>query len=179
MSDNSEPRQQVVPEGAALQRPSLTGSQYLYDTDHSLYRATQDVIGALRQDMLPTDVQEELFRAMNAGVQRSLIAEASGLDASVLVTFKQQLTLVDSILRRTFNSDGTLANPEDVSMDPKDVLNLSLKVSQMMVKDLPKVYSMDRVQRMEAALLKVMAEHLSREQQEAFLLELDKQQGKI
>lgn len=169
--------EQVTPEGVSLERPTLKGSAYLRDTDPTLHRAAQDVIGALKQDLLPTDIQEELFRSMNPSVQRSMIAEQSGFDEGVLATFKNNLHLVDSILRRTFNSDGTLSSQEDdgMAMEPKDVLNMSLKVTQMMIRELPKVYNMDRVQRMETALLKVMSEHLTREQQEAFLAELDRQ----
>lgn len=174
-------RDQVIPEGATLGRPTIAGTETLRNLDPDLHRAAEDVIAALRQDMLPTETQEALFKNMNAAVQRNLIAEASGLDASVLVTFKQQLSLIDAILRRTFNSDGTLAasGADGMSMNPKDVLNMSLKVSQLMVRELPKVYSMDRVQRMEQALLKVMSEKLTREQQEAFLEELDRQRGSI
>lgn len=177
----STERKQVVPEGAALSRPALAGVDHLKSIDPELNKAAQTVLGALRQDMLPIDVQEELFRSLNPGVQRSMIAEVAGLDSSVLTTFKQQLSLMDSILRRTFNDDGTLAGGVDdgMAMAPKDVLNLSLRLSQLMVKELPKIYSMDRVQRMEAALLKVMSEHLSRPQQEAFLAEIEKQQGKM
>lgn len=172
---------QVVPEGATLARPSLKHHEAFKDTDPELYRATQDVVGALRQDMIPAEVQEELFKAMNAGVQRSLVAEAAGLDASILMTFKQQITLVDAILRRTFNDDGTLSSlsEESLAMSPKDALNLSLKVSQMMVKELPKVYSMERIQRVERALLKVMSEHMTREQQESFLEVLEEQKQSL
>ena len=172
----STEREQAIPEGAAVMRPHLTEAQGLEEVDPDLYRSLQTVLGALRQDMVPAQHQEELFQAMNAAVKRNLIAEASGLDASILTTFKQQLTLVDSILRRTFNSDGTPAlGQEDIGISPKDVLNLSIKVSQMMIRELPKVYSMDRVQKMETALLKTMSEHLSRDQQEAFLAALDSQ----
>lgn len=174
-------REQFIPEGNNLERPKIAGSKFLADNDPSLYQATEDVIGALRQDLLPADVQERLFNNMNAAVQRNLIAEASGLDAGILATFKQQLHLVDSILRRTFNNDGSLATQadENIGMSPKDILNMSLKVSQMMVRELPKVYSMDRVQKMESALLKMMAEHLTADQQHAFLKEMDKQKNDL
>lgn len=174
-------REQVVPEGSSLERPQLSGGRFLKDHDPTLYRAAEDVIAALRQDMLPSDLQEELFKNMNPAVQRAMIAEASGLDAGILVTFKQQLSLVDSILRRTFNSDGTLApvGEDGLAMDPKDVLNMSLKVSQMMVRELPKVYSMDRVQKMESAILKVIGEHLTRDQQSEFLQALENQKNSL
>lgn len=169
------PREQVQPrDGFTLSTPHSERAADLMAFDPSLGGAVDDVLGALRQDLVPSILQEDIFRALNPAVQRNMIAEASGLDASILVTFKQQLNLIDAILRRTFKDDGTLANgQEDLGIEPKDVLNLSLKVSQMMVRELPKVYSMDRVQKMEGALLKVMSENLSREQQEQFLMALD------
>lgn len=168
-----KPRTQAIPQGQSLDRPSAS-------TDHQRSPALQEVIDALKADLIPAEDQEELFHHMGAAVQRSVISEVSGLDASILVTFKQQLHLVDAILRRTFNPDGSVklttdadGNVDMSAMEPKDVLNLSLKVSQMMVKELPKVYNMDRIQRMETALYEVMSRHLTREQQQAFLAELD------
>ena len=80
---------------------------------------------------------------------------------------------VDTVLRRIVGEDGTELQ-EDGSMSLKDALNLSLKVTQIMVRDLPKIYSLDRVQRQEEALRRVMETHLTREQQEALLEELEK-----
>lgn len=176
-----QPREQAIPDdGFRLERPSVPEAQGLQDADPALYEAVQTVLGALRQDMVPAELQEELFHCMNPSVQRSMVSEASGMEAGVLATFKSQLNMVDAILRRTFNEDGTLAlGQEDLGIEPKDVLNLSLKVTQMMVRELPKVYSMDRVQRMEGALLKVMSEHLTRDQQEAFLAALDERKDSV
>lgn len=169
-------RQQATPPGQSLSRPKTEHEGDFARREPEIHSALSAVLQALRADLVPSEMQEELFRHMNSAVQRSIISEVSGLDASILVTFKQQLHLVDAILRRTFHSDGTLKfNAEDdvSTMEPKDVLNLSLKVSQMMVKELPKVYNMDRIQRMETALYEVMSKHLTREQQQAFLEELD------
>jgi hypothetical protein len=138
-----------------------------------------DIIGALRQDMIPSKVQETLFNALNPAVRRQIVAKHSGLDASVLSTFKDQLTLVDAILRRTFSEDGTVKDAGDLAMAPKDILAQSLKVSQMMIRDLPKVYSMDRIQRQEAAISEVVQSHMTREQQEVFIDALDKLLAKL
>ena len=64
-------------------------------------------------------------------------------------------------------------------MSPKDILNMSLKVSQMMIKDLPKVYSMNRVQMMEQAIGEVIEKEMTRNQQEAFIDALDKRMAKL
>ncbi len=134
-----------------------------------------EVIGALKQDLLPLDVQMKLVNAMSPAARRDMVAKIAGLEASVLMTFRQQIQLVDTVLRRIVNEDGTVTSTaEDYDIPLKDALNLSLKVTQVMVRDLPKIYSLDRIQKQEEALRRVMEAHLDREQQEALLLELEK-----
>lgn len=172
--------EQHFPPGAEVRKPDVTGDKTFIARDPGLNRDCENVIAGLKNDLIPHDIQEALFAAMNSAVQRNIVASTSGLDASILMTFKQQLSLVDSILRRTYNSDGSLSgSAEEIGMNPKDVLNLSFKVSQMMTKELPKVYSMDRVQKMEKALLEVMSKELTREQQEKFLVELENTKGAL
>lgn len=174
-------KEQRIPDDAAAVLPTVEGDAYLKERDPELMSMVEDVVGALKQDMIPTDLQEKLFYAMNPAARRQLIAKNSGLDASVLGTFKDQLTLVDSVLRRTFNEDGTVKGGEEanLAMSPKDILNMSLKVSQMMIKDLPKVYSMNRIQMQEQAIGEVIENLMTREQQEAFIDALDKRMAKL
>lgn len=174
-------KEQRIPDDAAAVLPTVEGDDYLKERDPALMEMVDDVVGALKQDMIPSDLQEKLFYACNPAVRRQLIAKNSGLDASVLGTFKDQLTLVDSVLRRTFNEDGTVKGGEEanLAMPPKDILNMSLKVSQMMIKDLPKVYSMNRVQMMEQAIGEVIEKEMTRNQQEAFIDALDKRMAKL
>ena len=96
-------KEQRIPDDAAAVLPTVEGDDYLKERDPALMEMVDDVVGALKQDMIPSDLQEKLFYACNPAVRRQLIAKNSGLDASVLGTFKDQLTLVDSVLRRTFN----------------------------------------------------------------------------
>ena len=134
-----------------------------------------EVIGALKQDLLPLHVQMKLVNAMSPAARRDMVAKIAGLEASVLMTFRQQIQLVDTVLRRIVNEDGTVTpNADDYDIPLKDALNLSLKVTQVMVRDLPKIYSLDRIQKQEEALRRVMEAHLDREQQETLLLELEK-----
>lgn len=143
--------------------------------DPGLRAAVQDVIGALRQDLLPLDVQQAIVDAMSPAARRDLVAKIAGLEASVLMTFKQQIQLVDTVLRRIVNPDGTVTNTaEDYDIPLKDAMNLSLKVTQVMVRDLPKIYTIDRIQKQEEALRRVMETHLTRKQQEALLEELER-----
>ena len=143
--------------------------------DPGLRAAVQDVIGALRQDLLPLDVQQAIVDAMSPAARRDLVAKIAGLEASVLMTFKQQIQLVDTVLRRIVNPDGTVTNTaDDYDIPLKDAMNLSLKVTQVMVRDLPKIYTIDRIQKQEEALRRVMETHLTRKQQEALLEELER-----
>lgn len=171
------PRRQVVPGGLppiASQEPIVSGAD-LAQRDPSLHRAASDVIGALKQDLLPNDVQMALVNAMSPSARREMVAKIAGLEASVLMTFKQQIKLVDTVLRRIVNEDGTMtATADDYGIPLKDALALSLRVTQVMTKDLPKIYSLDRIQRQEEALRRVMESHLTRDQQEALLAELER-----
>ena len=137
--------------------------------------SVKEVIGALKQDLLPLDVQMQIVNSMSPAARREMVAKIAGLEASVLMTFRQQITLVDTVLRRIVNDDGTVTSTaEDYDIPLKDALNLSLKVTQVMVRDLPKIYSLDRIQKQEEALRRVMETHLDRGQQEALLLELER-----
>lgn len=171
-------KQENIPANATARVPVNDDLETFRDHDPGTAELVEDMIAVLRQDMVPGHLQERLFKSFNEGVKRSLIAQESGMDASVLTTFKNQLNLVDAVLSRTFNEDGTVKG-EELAMSPKDVLNISLKVSQMMVKELPKVYNMDRIQRMEAAVLEVIQEHLDRNQQDAFIAALEKRNDKL
>lgn len=165
---DSAPRQQMVP-GAPME---LTG-KLPFIMSSSMQADVDNVIGALKNDMLPQATQMAIVMAMSPAARREMVAKIAGLDASVLMTFKAQISLVDTVLRRIVSDDGTELQ-EDGSLSLKDALNLSLKVTQIMVRDLPKIYSLDRVQRQEEALRRVMETHLTREQQEALLEELEK-----
>ena len=170
-TDDQPVRRQVNP------HPDLTAFGKAEDLagDPGMRQAVQDVIGALRQDLLPLNVQQAIVDAMSPAARRDLVAKIAGLEASVLMTFKQQIQLVDTVLRRIVNPDGTVtATAEDYDIPLKDAMNLSLKVTQVMVRDLPKIYTIDRIQKQEEALRRVMETHLTRKQQEALLEELER-----
>lgn len=174
-------KDQCIPDDVAAVLPTTDNITHFRDREPEMLAMIEDIAGAMRQDMIPSDLQELLFEAMNPSVRRQMVAKRSGLDANILTTFKDQLTLVDAVLRRTFNEDGTLKSVDENSlvMSPKDILNLSLKISQMMVKELPKVYSIERIQRMEQAFIEVAEGYMTREQQEAFIDAVEKRQAKL
>lgn len=172
-----ELRAQRIPGGVPMvaQAPVAVPLVSLAAKDPLLHAAVQDVIGALKEDMLPSEVQLEIINAMSPAARREMVAKIAGLEASVLMTFKSQIQLVDTVLRRIVNEDGTVAaSAEDYAIGLKDAMNLSLKVTQVLVRDLPKIYTIDRIQRQEEALRRVMETHLTREQQEALLEELER-----
>lgn len=138
-------------------------------------QTVEAIIGLIRQDMVSSEDQERILNAMTPNAQRALVAKIAGLDASIVMTIKKQIHLVDTVLRRIVSEDGTiLHSAEDYDISLKDALNLSHKVSQMILRDLPKVYGIERIQKQEEALRRVMEKHLTRDQQEAMLMELER-----
>lgn len=157
--------------------PSMPSTQDVSDieslryADPGLFAAMQTVITSLKTGLMPSEAQEQLFYLMDPSVKRAIVQKASGLEASVVVTFKEQLALVDRVTRRVISPDGT-ANPDGKSLDisVKDAVNMSMKVVGMMTRDLPKVISLQRVQRKENALLEVIQQLDPALQQKVMLL---------
>lgn len=157
-----------LPMMGALDNLSVKGA-------HDLPDSVREVIGLLRQDMLHIQVQEQILEAMTPSARRTLVHKVSGLDASILETFKKQIRLVDNALRRLVNDDGSPASGADeAEMSLKDAMNLSLKVTQILVRDLPKIYTIERIQRQEEALRIVMEQHMTVDQQDKVLEALEK-----
>lgn len=154
----------------------VTDIESMKYADPGMYASFQDILAGLRQDLLPADAAMELLEAMNPSIQRDLVNRVAGLEQSVLMTLKGQLQLIDAVLRRVVNSDGT---PTTVSTEtgitPKEAITLSLKVTQMMTRDIPKIYTADRYQRAEATLFNLIETELTKPQQDAFLKALHEQ----
>lgn len=124
--------------------------------DPRMYEGIQELITQLKNEMLPECIQLEIIEAMSPATKRSLVQQMAGLDASVLVTFKAQLKLIDAVCQRVINPDGTARKDHGLDIGVKDALNMSMKVIGMLVKDLPKVLTLAKVQRLEDALLEVV-----------------------
>jgi septum formation topological specificity factor MinE len=152
----------------------VTNIESLRLADPSVFDALQIILACLRNDMLPDAVQLEIVEAMTPNTRRAVVQQIAGLDASVLMTFKQQIALVDNVLRRIVTPEGmVLESGKDLGISVKDAMNMSLKVVGMLTKDLPKVYNIARVQRLEQALLKVV-ETLAKVDQDRVLMELER-----
>ena len=129
------------------------------------------ILQEIKSDKYTFAEQLSIVEAMHPAVRREIVQNIAGLDASLLMTFKEQIFIVDSLLRSILNGE---TDEEEFGISLKDTLNLSTRLTQIMLRDLPKIYSLDRIQKQERALLKVMEKHFTREQQELFLLELEK-----
>lgn len=152
----------------------VTNIESLRLADPAVYEALQIILANLRNDMLPDQVQLEIVEAMTPATRRQVVQQIAGLDASVLMTFKQQIALVDNVLRRIVSPEGIpLESGKALDISIKDAMNMSLKVVGMLTKDLPKVYNIARVQRLEQALLSVV-ETLPKVDQDRVLMALEK-----
>lgn len=124
-------------------------------------------------DVLYNDIMA-LLKAIPRDIMRRLVYEYAGMGSSLLMTLNKQVQLVDTVLSQLVASDGTLKpRPEGISIDLKDAMNLSIKCSQLILRDLPKVYNIERIQKLEMAMGEVMEKHLSAEQQAEVLKRLE------
>jgi hypothetical protein len=154
----------------------VTDIESLRFADPGMYEAYEAILAGLRQDLLPSDASMALLEAMNPAIQRELVSRIAGLESSVLMTIKSQLVLVDAVLRRVVNPDGSpVSTRDDTGITPKEAINLSIKITQMLTRDIPKLYTADRYQRAEATLFGIVERMLTKEQQDAFLRELHEQ----
>ena len=159
--------------------PSLTKPVAVNDIaslrlgDPGLYEVWETMIGALRNEMLPVEAQVQLVEAMPPSTQREVVNKIAGFDSSILMTLKHQLHLVDSVLRRVIGEDGSSKPVEDhIDISPKEAINMSIRLTQVITRDLPKMYKVERVQNLEAALFEVVETLLTKDQQDAVLLKL-------
>lgn len=154
----------------------VTDIESLRFADPGMYSSFQDILAGLNQDLLPADAAMALLEAMNPALQRELVNKVAGLESSVLMTLKNQLQLIDAVLRKVVTPDGQkTVSSEEIGISPKEAITLSLKVTQMLTRDIPKIYTADRYQRAEASLFNIVEKMLSKEQQDAFLKELHEQ----
>lgn len=155
----------------------VTNMATLRYADPGMYAGIQELMVQLKHDMLPECIQLEIVEAMSPSTKRALVQQMAGLDASVLVTFKAQLKLIDAVCQRVINPDGTARKDHGLDISVKDALNMSMKVIGMLVKDLPKVLTLSKVQRLEDALLEVV-HSLPKDKQDEVLLLLEESEKK-
>lgn len=117
--------------------------------------------------------ENEIMKLLNSLPQetlRKLIYRFAGMDASFLTMLTKQIRLVEAVLNQLVTPDGQLRPvPEGIDISLKDALTISSRNTQMLLKDLPKMYTVDRLQRLERAIGDVMDEHFTPEQQSKVL----------
>lgn len=143
-------------------------------------RSTEDVpesIQALISDLDNNRVSEEqldiLISFFPRERMRKLVHEYAGLDASMLMTLTQQVKLMDAVVGQLIDTDGTLKQVSGVEISLKDALNISARVTQMILRDLPKIYSLERTMNLEVAMGDIMEEYFTPEQQQKVLQRLE------
>ena len=128
------------------------------------------VLVALREGTLNHVVAVELISEAPLDAIREATHKTSGMNESLLVTMARQISLIDNVVKNMVTSTGQLRpGIEDQGIKLKDALDLSLRMTQTMMRDLPKLYEMDRLQKLEEALGGVMEEMLTEEQRKAVL----------
>lgn len=173
--ETSDDESRAKPQSQRSMRRNSTVPYTMGISDPTLSASVSEVINALRAGILPPAAISGLLKSLPDTSRRDFLTKHTGLNSSVLDTVQTQVTLIDRILKNTFNDDGTISDRADaIGMEPKDVLNACLKVSQIMSKDLPKIYTMKRITEMEQALFKVIDKHMTPEQRDEFIDELEK-----
>ncbi len=135
----------------------VTDIASLQEADPEVYDAIQLLRSHISDELLTEEIQKEIFNCMSPSVRRMIVQDAAGLDASVVVTFKEQLRLVELVCSKVISPDGLpLQTGHKLGITVKDAMNMSMKIVGMMVKDLPKVITLARVQRKENVLTEVI-----------------------
>lgn len=142
----------IYPELANPQAISDIAS--LRECSPEIYDAIQVLQQYMRDGMLNEEIQLEIFNTMSPEVRRGIVMEAAGLEASVVVTFKEQLKMVEKVCSQVISPEGLPLQEgiKKLGLTVKDAMNMSLKIVGMMTKDLPKVITLARVQRKERVL---------------------------
>ena len=126
-----------------------------------------------QQGRLPDHLLIYFLEQLPQETLRAVVQRVAGTDTSFIMTFTKQVKLVDAVLNHLVYPDGRLKPvSEEIDIPLKDALRLSMEISKIMVRDLPKLYGMDRVQKLEAALADVMETEMSKEQRDRILLRL-------
>jgi hypothetical protein len=117
------------------------------------------------QDYSETDLMH-LMSALPQEVARKMVYRYAGMDTSFLTILNEQVRLVQAVLNQVVTPDGTLRPlPEGVDISLKDALTISSRVTQMLLKDVPRLYTVERLQNLEKAIGDVMDEYFTEEQQ--------------
>lgn len=134
------------------------------------HNSFEEVKLGLSEGYIPAEQALELMMALPSETLRSLVEEVAGTNASFLTTFTKQVRLVDAVLTQLVYPDGRIKESAvESGISLKDALTMSTRISQMLIKDLPKLYTIERIQRLERAFGDVLEEFFDAKQQNAVL----------
>lgn len=148
-------------------KPDVDGVEAL---PAELRTAYNEVAYALSAGIIPPKLATVLLESLPPETLREIIHKTAGLNASLLHTLQRQVYLVDAVLNQMLYPDGRLRPtvPEHVDISVKDALGLSIKMTQIVTRDIPKLIDSERILRLERALGDVM-EDMPREYQTKIL----------
>ena len=63
------------------------------------------ILQEIKSDKYTFEEQLSIVEAMHPSVRREIVQNIAGLDASLLMTFKEQIYIVDSLLRSILNGE--------------------------------------------------------------------------
>lgn len=137
----------------------------------SLRRHANSAVAIVREGIVKGEVSDDeieyILRAIPRTRMRKLVYEYAGMGASLLMTLNKQSALVDAVLSQLVDPEGHLVpqNDDYTGMSLKDAMNMSLRNSQLIMRELPKVYDVARIQRLEMAIGEVMEKYMTPKQQ--------------
>ena len=137
----------------------------------SLRRHANSAVAIVREGIAKGEVSDDeieyILRAIPRTRMRKLVYEYAGMGASLLMTLNKQSALVDAVLSQLVDPEGHLVpqNDDYTGMSLKDAMNMSLRNSQLIMRELPKVYDVARIQRLEMAIGEVMEKFMTPKQQ--------------
>lgn len=155
----------------------VTGMGDFRHNDPSLYATYQDIIVAIRNEMIPEEAMRQLVEEMPEAFKRDLVYRLSSMEKSIMVSLKEQLSLVDKILK-SFVNDGNVVSGVVNGMTAKDAVNMSLRLTSALATHMPKLVKADRVQNMENALFEVVEDLLTAPQRDAVMRRLEEMDRK-
>lgn len=153
-----------------LQNPAPLESHKLTADSPALQNAIDTVITHARAGLIPEPTLQTLLDQLPTETLRSVVERVAGTDESLLMTFTKQVRLVDAVLNNIVYPDGRpRESAAEYGIKLKDAIAMALRISQIMVRDLPKLHNMSRLQRMEQALGDIMESELSPAQRDKVL----------
>lgn len=165
----------ILPEGV---QPLKAVSPFTGLVPEELQDAFDEVALAISNGRIHESAITRLITDLSPNTLRAIVSEIAGTSTSFLVMFQRQLTMIDNVLNQMVYPDGRLkqgAEEHGITLDK--ALNMSLQSSKLIAKEIPNIYNIDRLQRLEAALSEVIEEFFTPEQRDKVLARIKELEG--